>query len=255
MMGNGPNDAINSTIDPSELEKFAAIAEEWWDPTGKFRPLHKFNPTRLTYIRDHAVNHFGRDSGFATPLDGLRILDIGCGGGLVAEPLRRLGANVTAIDAAERNIKAAQAHADKMHLDIDYRATSVEALVAESFAPVDIVLNLEVVEHVADVDLFLNASASLVKPGGMMFVATINKTLKALALAKIGAEYILRWLPIGTHDPAKFVTPAQIQSAFDHADMTVIDRTGVSYNPIADKWSMSSDLAVNYMMVAKKAAN
>ena len=249
MAGIDQSHATKSTIDPSELEKFSKIADEWWDPTGKFRPLHKFNPIRLKYIRDQAIGHFGRDPSNHKPLEGLNVLDIGCGGGLVSEPISRLGAQVTSIDGAERNIKAASAHAQTMGLDIDYRAISVEDLAAQGFAPVDIVLNLEVVEHVADVEYFLSNAASLVAPGGMMFVATINRTLKALALAKIGAEYILRWLPIGTHDPSKFVKPDEIEIAFEKANINTKERTGVSLNPLTDKWSLTNDMAVNYMMV------
>ncbi|MHA7873093.1 MAG: bifunctional 2-polyprenyl-6-hydroxyphenol methylase/3-demethylubiquinol 3-O-methyltransferase UbiG, partial [Hyphococcus sp.] len=173
-------DAGKTTIDPQEIEKFAAIADEWWDPFGKFKPLHKFNPVRLAYIRDGVCMHFDRDRRSKKPLEGVRLLDIGCGGGLVAEPMSRLGAAVTAIDASERNIKTAMAHAEPAGLDIDYRNTTVEALTAAGEEPFDIVLNLEVVEHVADVDHFLHESASLVKPGGIMMIATINCTLKAL---------------------------------------------------------------------------
>lgn len=242
-----------TTIDPGEIEKFAAIADEWWDPFGKFKPLHKFNPIRLAYIRDGACMHFGRDRRAKKPLDGLRLLDVGCGGGLVAEPMRRLGAEVTAIDAAERNIKTALAHAGPLGLNIDYRNTTVEDLKASRIAPFDIVLNLEVVEHVADVDHFLETSASLVAPGGIMIVATINRTLKALALAKVGAEYILRWLPAGTHDPRKFVKPDEVQSALSRAGMTVTAETGVSYNPLMDIWRITDDTDVNYMVTAVKA--
>ncbi|MFQ5564367.1 MAG: bifunctional 2-polyprenyl-6-hydroxyphenol methylase/3-demethylubiquinol 3-O-methyltransferase UbiG, partial [Parvularculaceae bacterium] len=221
-----------ATIDPAEIDKFSAMAEEWWDPFGKFKPLHKFNPIRLAYIRDAVCAHFGRDRRDKEPLKGLRLLDVGCGGGLVAEPMRRLGAAVTAIDASERNIKIARAHAATMKLDIDYRATSVEALAAADEAPFDIVLNLEVVEHVADVDLFLKTAAGLVKSDGVMVVATINRTLKAFALAKFGAEYVLRWLPRGTHDPRKFVKPEEARRALEHAGMTVTALAGVTYNPV-----------------------
>lgn len=241
-----------TTIDPEEVKKFSAIADEWWDPFGKFKPLHKFNPVRLAYIRDGACTHFGRDRRSKAPLEGLRLLDIGCGGGLVAEPMRRLGAEVTAIDAAERNIKTAMAHAAPLGLDIDYRATTVEQLVEESTESFDIVLNLEVVEHVADVDLFLEASAKLVKPGGMMVMATLNRTLKALALAKIGAEYVLRWLPAGTHDPRKFVKPEEAKSALTNAGLTVTAEAGVTYNPLMDIWRIGDDVSVNYMLTAVK---
>lgn len=256
-LSNAPAEARSvsgeTTIDPEEIRKFSAIADEWWDPFGKFKPLHKFNPVRLAYIRDGACAHFGRDRRARAPLEGLRLLDIGCGGGLVAEPMRRLGASVTAIDASERNIKTAMAHAAPAKLDIDYRATTVEALAEAGTEPFDIVLNLEVVEHVADVDLFLEKSASLLKPGGMMVLATINRTLKALMLAKIGAEYVLRWLPAGTHDPRKFVKPEEAKSALTHAGLTVIAETGVTYNPLMDIWRISDDTDVNYMLTAIKA--
>ena len=241
-----------TTINPAEVEKFAAIADEWWDPFGKFKPLHKFNPVRLAYIRDGVCAHFGRDRRSNKPLEGLRLLDVGCGGGLVAEPMRRLGAEVIAIDASERNIKTALAHAMPLNLDIDYRATTVETLVANNEAPFDIVLNLEVVEHVADVDLFLDASANLLKPGGIMIMATINRTMKAVALAKIGAEYILRWLPAGTHDPRKFVKPDEAKSALTRAGLTITAEAGVSYNPLMDIWRIGDNTDVNYMLTAIK---
>ena len=242
-----------TTIDPDEVEKFSAIADEWWDPFGKFKPLHKFNPVRLAYIRDGACAHFSRDPQAKKPLEGLRLLDIGCGGGLVAEPMRRLGAEVVAIDAAERNVKTALAHAAPLGLDIDYRNTTVEDLVASGEAPFDIVLNLEVVEHVADVDLFLETSAGLVKPGGMLIMATINRTLKALALAKVGAEYILRWLPAGTHDPSKFVKPDEAKNALTKAALTITAEAGVTYNPLMDIWRVGDDTSVNYMLTAVKS--
>lgn len=243
-----------TTIDPAEIEKFTAIADEWWDPFGKFKPLHKFNPVRLAYIRDGACAHFGRDRRGKKPLEGLRLLDIGCGGGLVAEPMRRLGAEVVAIDAAERNVKTAMTHADPLGLDIDYRATTVEALAEAGEPPFDIILNLEVVEHVADVDLFLETSASLLKPGGMMVLATINRTLKALALAKVGAEYVLRWLPAGTHDPRKFVKPEEAEAPLLRKGLSVTAQAGVSYNPLLDIWRVSDDMDVNYMLTAVKPA-
>lgn len=243
-----------TTIDPDEVKKFSAIADEWWDPFGKFKPLHKFNPVRLAYIRNAVSAHYGRDETSAKPLSGLTLLDIGCGGGLVAEPMRRMGAEVTAIDASERNIKTALAHAQPLGLEIDYRATTVEDLAPEMGAAFDVILNLEVVEHVADVEVFLETSASLLKPGGIMVMATLNRTLKALALAKIGAEYILRWLPAGTHDHSKFVKPEEARAALSRAGLTVTEEAGVSYNPLADKWRVSSDTDVNYMLTAVKPA-
>ncbi len=241
-----------TTIDPSEIAKFTAIADEWWDPFGKFKPLHKFNPIRLAYIRDGVCAHFGRDRRAKHPFEGLRLLDVGCGGGLVAEPMRRLGAEVVAIDAAERNIKTALAHAAPLGLDIDYRTATVEDLAATGEPPYDIILNLEVVEHVADAGLFLETSASLLKPGGIMIMATINRTLKALALAKFGAEYVLRWLPAGTHDPRKFVKPQEAKAALSRAGLTVTAEAGVGYFPLMDIWRITSDLDVNYMLTAVK---
>jgi len=241
-----------TTIDPAEVEKFSKIADEWWDPFGKFKPLHKFNPVRLAYIRDKACDAFGRERRDKAPLKGLRLLDVGCGGGLVAEPMRRLGADVVAIDAAERNVKTAMIHARDSRLEIDYRATTVETLVENDEKPFDIVLNLEVVEHVADPALFLKSSASLVKPGGLMIVATINRTLKAFALAKIGAEYVLGWLPRGTHDPAKFLKPEEIETALVEGGMRPDGRTGVSYDPLMDVWRIAASTDVNYMVSARK---
>ncbi len=243
-----------TTIDPAEIDKFSAIAAEWWDPFGKFKPLHKFNPARLAYIRDAACAHFDRDRRAGRPLEGLRLLDIGCGGGLVAEPMARLGATVTAIDAAERNIKTALAHAAPQKLEIDYRCAAAEDLLAAGEEPFDIVLNLEVVEHVADVDLFLQTTANLVRPNGMLVMATINRTLKALALAKVGAEYILRWLPAGTHDPRKFVKPEEAKDALSRAGMVITGDAGVSYNPLMDVWRVTDDTDVNYMLTAAKPA-
>ena len=253
-MAHDDNPAKRTTVDPAELEKFAAMAAEWWDPFGKFKPLHKFNPVRLAYIRDAICAHFDRDPTAPTPLAGLRLLDVGCGGGLVSEPMRRLGADVVGLDATAVNIEVAKLHAAEVGLEIDYRATTVEALIDAGEAPFDAVLNLEAVEHVADVDLFLGASADLVKPGGLMIVATINRTLKAFALAKVGAEYVLRWLPRGTHDPRKFVTPTEIEAALQPHDMTVSRHAGVFYNPLSDQWSVVKDTSVNYMSVAVKAA-
>lgn len=243
--------AERTTIDHAEVERFSRIAAEWWDPAGKFRPLHKFNPVRLAYIRDQVAARFGRDVNAARPFEGLRILDIGCGGGLLCEPMARLGADVVGADASTTNIEVARLHAEESGLAIDYRATAAEALHAQG-ETFDIILNMEVVEHVADVGVYLAECAAMVRPGGLMFVATINRTLKALGLAIIGAEYVLRWLPRGTHRYEKLVRPEEIEAPLAAAGMTIIDRTGVVYNPIADCWRRSRDMDVNYMLLAEK---
>ncbi len=242
-----------TTIDAGEVERFSAMAAEWWSPTGKFRPLHKFNPVRLAYIRDTVAARFGRDPRSAKPFDGLRFLDIGCGGGLLCEPMARLGAEVVGADASATNIEVAKLHAAEAGVKIDYRATTAEAL-AEAGEKFDVVLNMEVVEHVADVDFFIGTCADMVKPGGVMFVATINRTLKALGLAIIGAEYVLRWMPRGTHQYNKLVRPDELERALTAAGMTVADRTGVTYNPLTDQWGRSKDMDVNYMVLAEKTA-
>lgn len=246
-------EAQRSTIDSAEVERFAAMAAEWWDPNGKFRPLHKFNPVRLGYIRDQVAARFGRDPHSARPFEGLRFLDIGCGGGLLCEPMSRLGAEMVGVDPAERNIEVAKLHAAQGGLSIDYRATTAEAL-ADAGERFDVILNMEVVEHVADVDLFVSRCAEMVKPGGVMFVATINRTLKALGLAIIGAEYVLRWLPRGTHQYEKLVRPSELEASLSKAGLGIADRTGVTYNPLADRWGRSKDMDVNYMLLAERAA-
>ena len=241
-----------STIDPDEVAKFQAIAAEWWDPLGKFKPLHKFNPVRLGLIRDEICGHFDVDRFEKKPLAGLRLLDVGCGGGLVSEPMARLGAQVTGIDAAEGNVKTASVHAEQSGLSIDYQHTTAEDLLDSGEAPFDVVLNLEVVEHVADVDLFLTTSADLVRPGGMMAMATLNRTLKAAATAVFAAEYILGWLPRGTHDPRKFVRPQEARHSMERAGMRISNECGLTYLPLLDSWRVSSDLSVNYMLFAEK---
>lgn len=240
------------SIDPGQVASFAAMAEEWWRADGKFRPLHRLNPARLTYLRDSLTAHFGREAAGRAPLDGLSIVDIGCGGGLVSEPLARLGAAVTGIDAAERNVGVARAHADAMGLAIDYRCLSAEALVAAG-ATFDAVLALEVVEHVADVDAFIGACAALVRPGGMLVAATLNRTLKSFATAIIGAEYVLRWLPPGTHDWKRFLRPHELARVVRRTGLQVTDIRGMSYDPLGDRWRLSSDLGVNYLLRATKA--
>ena len=245
-------EARRTTIDDREIERFSALAAEWWNPNGKFRPLHKFNPVRLAYIRDHVAARFGRDPHAAKPFEGLRFLDIGCGGGLLCEPMARLGASVVGADASETNIELARLHAVESGVAIDYRATTAEAL-ADAGETFDVILNMEVVEHVADMDLFIGKCGEMLKPGGIMFVATINRTLKAMGLAIIGAEYVLRWLPKGTHQYDRLVRPQELEKALADAGMTIADRTGVTYNPLADRWGRSKDMDVNYMLLAEKA--
>ncbi|MEJ1119863.1 bifunctional 2-polyprenyl-6-hydroxyphenol methylase/3-demethylubiquinol 3-O-methyltransferase UbiG [Phyllobacterium sp. CCNWLW109] len=241
--------AERSTIDAVEVERFSRMAAEWWNPQGKFRPLHKFNPTRLAYIKEKVCAHYNLDPNSPQPFKGLRFLDIGCGGGLLCEPMARLGATVVGADAGETNIEVAKIHAAQSGLDIDYRATTAEAL-AEAGEKFDVVLNMEVVEHVADVDLYMSACSQMVKPGGMTFVATINRTLKALGLAIFGAEYVLRWLPRGTHQYEKLVRPEELETALSTAGLTVTEKVGVTYNPFADSWNRSNDTDVNYMVLA-----
>jgi 2-polyprenyl-6-hydroxyphenyl methylase/3-demethylubiquinone-9 3-methyltransferase len=242
-----------STIDEDEVARFEAMAESWWDPAGPFRPLHRFNPARLRFIRAQAIAHWSRDAATLKPLGGLAVVDIGCGGGLISEPLARMGASVTGIDPSEKNVGTARVHAAQSGLDIDYRATTAEELAATG-ARFDMVMNLEVVEHVADVDLFLAASGTLLKPGGLMICATLNRTLKSLAMAKVGAEYLLRWLPPGTHDWKKFLTPAELARSIRRAGLSVTALQGVSYLPFKDEWTLSGDTGVNYMVVAVKPA-
>lgn len=246
--------AQNSSIDPAEVERFSRIAAEWWSPKGKFAPLHKFNPVRLAFIRERALARFGRDPRAAAPFEGLRLLDIGCGGGLLSEPMRRLGFEVVGVDASERNIGTAATHAAEQGLQIDYRASTAEALLAAGEAPFDLVLNMEVVEHTADPGQFLRDTSRLVAPGGMMIVATLNRTLKSLALAKIGAEYVLGWLPRGTHDWRKFLTPDEVRLFLSPEPVAVEGPFGVVYDPLNDRWRQASDAAVNYMMVVTKPA-
>lgn len=244
--------ASRPSIDPSEVAKFTAMAAEWWDPKGKFKPLHKFNPVRLGFIRDTIEIHFNLESDARRPFSGLRILDIGCGGGLVSEPMRRLGADMVSVDASEANIKTAMTHAQQSGLDIDFRAGTVEELIETGEAPFDVVLNLEVVEHVADPAQFLKDCASLVKPGGLMIVATLNRTAKAFALAIVGAEYVLGWLPKGTHEFEKFLRPDEIAAPLKTAGLNTASAQGVSFNPLSDQWRLSGDTKVNYMMVADR---
>jgi 2-polyprenyl-6-hydroxyphenyl methylase / 3-demethylubiquinone-9 3-methyltransferase len=240
-----------STVDPAEVERFSALATEWWNPRGKMAPLHKFNPVRIGYIRDQAAARFARDPKRLDSMKGLRMLDIGCGGGLLSEPLARLGADMVGVDPSGTNIAAAKEHAEQSELAIDYRCTTAEEL-AEAGEQFDVVLAMEVIEHVADVPLFVKSCAEMVKPGGLMIAATLNRTLKSFALAIVGAEYILRWLPIGSHRWDKFVTPNELEIAMEQGGLRVIASQGVIYNILADRWQLSSDTDVNYMLVAEK---
>ena len=241
-----------TTIDANEVERFSRLAQEWWNPAGKFKPLHKFNPVRLDYIRQQMALNFGRDTMQPRPFDGLSVLDIGCGGGLIAEPLARLGAAVVGADASETNIEVAKLHAEGTGLAIDYRATTAEAIASggETF---DVVLALEVVEHVSDVELFLTSCAAMVKPGGLLFVATINRTFKALTFAIVGAEYVLGWLPKGTHQYSKLVRPHEIEAPLRAASLAILEETGVVYHPLADEWRLDRDTDVNYMILSRRA--
>ena len=241
-----------ASVDEREVAQFAARAEAWWDTGGPFRPLHALNPTRIAYVRDRIAAHFGRDRDDFEPLSGLSLLDVGCGGGLLAEPMTRLGARVVGIDAGGENVRAAAGHAAQAGLAIDYRGTTVEAL-ASGGERFDVVLNMEVVEHVADVDAFLGASAALVKPGGAMVVATLNRTPKAFALAIVGAEYLLRWLPRGTHDWRRFLRPSELAKLLRDHGLEIEELTGVAYNPLSGAWRLTRDLDVNYMVFAVKA--
>jgi 2-polyprenyl-6-hydroxyphenyl methylase/3-demethylubiquinone-9 3-methyltransferase len=241
----------NSTVDDDEIARFSALADEWWDRGGSFRPLHKFNPVRLEFIRDRVSAHYGRDPLTPGPLCGLDVLDVGCGGGLICEPLTRLGATMTGIDASEKNIGVARNHAERIGLDIDYRHGTAEDLAGEGRS-FDVVLSLEVVEHVADVGTFIATCCGLVKPGGLAIFATLNRTAKSFALAIVGAEYVLRWLPRGTHDWRRFVRPSELARHIRDNGARVSEMTGVGYDMMTDRWRLVGDVSVNYMVVAQK---
>ena len=243
-----PEHAYGPSVDPEDVARFSRIAAEWWNPHGKFAPLHRFNPVRLEFIRDQAAARFGRDAKTRAPFEGLALLDIGCGGGLLSEPMRRLGFDVVGVDASARNIGTAQAHATQMGLSIDYRCSTAEGLLAEGVGPFDLILNMEVIEHVADPGDYLRACARLLAPGGLMIVATMNRTLKALALAKLGAEYVLGWVPPGTHDWRKFLHPEQIRVFLQDQPVEIAGPFGVNFNPLTGRWSQSGDAQINYMM-------
>ena len=242
---------VNS-VDPAEVAKFEAMAAEWWDPNGKFKPLHMLNPCRLGYISEQIAAEFGRDLSAEKPLEGLRLLDIGCGGGLLSEPMARLGAAVVGADAAPRNIPVAQVHAEASGLSIDYRNVTAEAL-AEAGERFDVVLNMEVVEHVADPQAYTDSCAALLKPGGLMICSTINRNPKSFAMAIVGAEWVMRWLPKGTHEWEKFITPDELFGLIEKAGLVPVDRKGFVFNPLGWSWSISDrDLSVNYVTASVK---
>ena len=255
-----PDNISRVSVDPREMQSFARMAEDWWNPEGMFKPLHVMNGARLGFIKETLCAHFGRDAQALRPLDGLRVLDIGCGGGLLSEPVTRLGARVTGVDALERNLKTAATHAKAMGLDIDYRHGTVEQLVASGETPYDAVLNMEVIEHVADPGRFMADCAVMVRThdghkgdrGGVMICSTINRTMKAFLFAIVGAEYILRWLPRGTHQYDKLVKPAEIERWLEAAGMRVTEQIGMSLNPVSQSWRFGSDMNINYVTVAAK---
>jgi len=239
-----------STINKDEINKFSKIADEWWDINGKFKPLHVFNPIRIEHILELTLNYFKIDKNKKLPLKNLKILDIGCGGGLMSEPMARLGASVTGIDASSKNIEVAKLHAKKNNLDISYLNTSPENLKLQS--EYDIILNLEIVEHVENLDLYLSSCFGLLKQKRIMFTATINRTLTSYVKAIIGAEYILRWLPIGTHDWNKFIKPEELEKKLTDLKFSITNLTGISYNPLFQKWKRNKDMSVNYIITAEK---
>jgi 2-polyprenyl-6-hydroxyphenyl methylase/3-demethylubiquinone-9 3-methyltransferase len=241
-----------SSVDTAEVARFSALAERWWDPAGPFAPLHRINPARLAYIRETALERFGREPKARRPFEGLRLLDVGCGGGLLSEPMARLGFKVTGIDPSAEGIGAAAAHAADQGLAIDYRATTVEALLEAGEAEFDIVLNMEAIEHVADPGAFLRDSARLLAPGGLMILATLNRTLKALALGKVAAEYILRWVPAGTHDWRRFLTPQDVRRFLAGELFEVAGPFGLAYDAVSGRWRRSADAEVNYMMTVTR---
>lgn len=251
---NQQETAFGASIDPADVARFSAQAAEWWDAKGPFAPLHRFNPARLKLIRDQLCARLGRDPMARAPFEGLTLLDVGCGGGLIAEPMRRMGFDVTAVDASSENIGTARAHAEMVGLDIAYRAAAVEQLEAEGAGPFDVVLTMEVIEHVADPEAFVRACSRLVRPGGVLMVATLNRTLKSLALGKVAAEYILRWVPAGTHDWRQFLKPDEIRSMLSQEPVTVEGPFGLAYDPLNDRWSQTDDAGINYMMAATRDA-
>ncbi len=252
-MASTASTPTSTTIDDAEVARFSAIADEWWDTTGKFAPLHRLNPVRIEYLRNQIIRHFSADGQSATPLNNLSLVDIGCGGGLISEPMARLGATVTGIDASETNISVASLHAKASGLTIDYHATTAEAL-ANQGAQFDVVCALEIIEHVADIELFYDALTALVKPNGLLILSTLNRTPKSYALGIVGAEYILRWLPRGTHTWRKFIRPSEMAASLTRRGFGVVEAMGLTFSPISWKFSLNkNDLDVNYLMVAKRA--
>ena len=245
--------ARTGSVNPAEVARFDALAATWWDPRGPMRVLHRFNPVRLAYIRDTVCRHYGRSIETPFALDGLSVVDVGCGGGVLSEPLARLGADVTGLDPAVQNIAAARRHAEAEGVPVDYRPETIESMVAAG-RTFDVVLIMEVIEHVSDMPAFVRTAASAVKPGGLLFAATLNRTMRSFALAIVGAEYVLGWLPKGTHDWQKFVTPSELTAALRGGGLSVTDMTGVVYNPLTDGWRVGRDTAVNYMLAAEKSA-
>jgi 2-polyprenyl-6-hydroxyphenyl methylase/3-demethylubiquinone-9 3-methyltransferase len=239
-----------STINKDEIEKFSKLADEWWDINGKFKPLHMFNPTRIQYILDISLEYYKIDQNKKNPLKNFKILDIGCGGGLISEPMTRLGADVTGIDASSKNINVAKIHAEKENLSITYLNTGPESLKSKN--KFDIILNLEVVEHVENLDLYLESCLHLLKPDGVMFTATLNRTLTSYVKAIVGAEYILRWLPIGTHDWNKFIKPEELEKKLTDLNFSTINLAGLSFNPFFQEWKQTKNLSVNYILATKK---
>ena len=233
-----------TSVNKKEIDKFSKMADEWWNPEGKFKPLHKFNPSRIKYIKENIINNF-KLKDRAKPLSGINILDIGCGGGLLSEPMSRMGANVTGIDASDKNIKIAKLHSKKNKLKINYLCSSPEKIkIKKKF---DVILNMEIVEHVEDIDFFLRSCSKLLKKNGLMFVATINKTLKSYVFAIVGAEYVLRWLPIGTHEWEKFVKPDDLKKILMKYNLSLNKLDGMNFNIIKDEWNISKDISVNYI--------
>jgi len=249
-----PKHLTSVSVDPREMESFSRMAHDWWNPDGMFRPLHVMNGARISLIKDAVCDHFGRDPEAERPLEGLRLLDIGCGGGLLCEPMARLGAQVTGVDALERNVKTAKTHAEQMGVEIDYRHGTIEQMVSAGEPKFDVVLNMEVIEHVAIPRDFIADCAAMVRPGGIMSCSTINRTFKAFAFAIVGAEYVLRWLPRGTHQYEKFIKPRELQSYLRAAGLTVEQVIGMSLNPITERWRIGDDLTINYVTLATKPA-